>query len=69
MKFTKMILLALIVVVAVVFAFLLFSASSSNQTNLDNANFDELFSSNEIPYTLSEETALSETVDIGELFQ
>ncbi len=64
----KVILLSAIVILVIVISVLLITTPQQTQNNLDDVSFEELFSENDFPDSLSENDVLEDNVYLGELF-
>jgi uncharacterized membrane protein len=64
----KVVLLSAIVILVIVISVLLITNPQQTQNNLDDASFEELFSENNFPDSLSENKVINDYVDLGELF-
>jgi uncharacterized membrane protein len=64
----KVVLLSAIVILVIVISVLLITNPQQTQNNLDDASFEELFSENNFPDSLSENEVINDYVDLGELF-
>mgnify|MGYP001137368265 CR=1 FL=1 len=69
MKNLKLIILSSIIILVLVVAVLIFTTPKTTpEDNLEDVSFEELFTENDFPDSLSEEEVLDDFVDIGELF-
>ena len=66
----KMLVLSLIVILTLTVAVLIIvNPSQTNQNNLENIEFEDLFVEDDFPESITEEEALSDFVDLGDLFE